>query len=236
MSTLFFIRHGQASFGGADYDKLSNNGKIQSVKLAEYLHDAKISFKEIYSGTLVRHRETVNEYISVSKLRNIPINEVQYDERLNEYDASGILKVLIPVLLSEKPYLKKHSDKFLADKNSFQIIFSEVMNMWCSGKYDMQGVMTWKKFTSDVYSFIDDRISSYSSGENIALFTSGGPISVMIMKILSLNLNTVMLIRDQIINSSITKFNYSTEGIMLASFNGYPHLELVHDENMITHR
>ena len=236
MSTLFFIRHGQASFGKANYDKLSDTGKIQSIKLAEHLHNANIRFKEIYSGTLMRHRETVNEYISVSKLRNIPISEIKFDERLNEYDTHGILTVLIPVLLSEKPHLREHSDKFLSDKKSFQIIYTDVMNMWYSGKYDMKGVMTWKKFTSDVFSFIDERIDSYNSGENIALFTSGGLTSVMIMKILSLNLNTSMLVRDQIVNSSITRFNYSNEGITLSSFNEYPHLELAGGENIITYR
>ena len=236
MSVLFFIRHGQASFGGADYDKLSDKGKIQSIKLAEYLHDAKIHFNEIYSGTLMRHRETVNEYVSVSNSRNIPIRDIQYDDRLNEYDAKGILTVLIPVLLSEKPYLKEHTDRFLSDRKSFQIVFTDVMNMWCSGKYDMKGVMTWEKFTSDVYGFINEKIDNYKNGTNIALFTSGGPISVMIMKTLSLNLNTSMLIRDQIVNSSITRFNYSNAGIMLASFNEYPHLELSGAENIITHR
>ena len=236
MSTLYFIRHGQASFGASDYDKLSDTGQLQSVKLAEYLHNAQISFKEIYAGTLLRHRETINEYISVSKSLNIPISEIQYDERLNEHDTAGILKVLLPVLLSEKPHLREYSDRLLSDKKSFQIIFSEMMSMWHSGKYDMKGVMTWKKFTSDVYGFIDERIDSYNSGENIAIFTSGGPIYVMIMKILSLNLNTAMLVRDQIANTSITKFNYSKDGIMLASFNEYPHLELACEENIITHR
>ena len=236
MSTLYFIRHGQASFGTSDYDKLSNTGKLQAIKLAEYFHHAQIYFKEIYSGTLLRHRETINEYISVSKLLNIPINEIQYDERLNENDAAGILSVLIPVLLYEKPHLREHSDRLLSDRKSFQIIFTEVMRMWCSDKYDMKGVMTWKKFTSDIYSFIDERINSYNSGENIALITSSGPIFAMLMKILSLNLNTAMLMRDQIANTSITKFNYSNDGIMLASFNEYQHLELACEENIITRR
>jgi len=236
MSVLFFIRHGQASFGGADYDKLSDTGKVQAIKLAEYLHDAKICFNEIYSGTLMRHRETVNEYIAVSSLRNIPIKKIQYDDRLNEYDAKGILTLLIPILLSEKPHLKEHTDRFLADKKSFQIILTEVMNMWCSGKYDMKGVMTWEKFTSDVYNFVDERIKNYKKGENIALFTSGGPISVMMMRTLAMDLNTSILLRDQVVNSSITRFNYSNAGIMLASFNEYQHLEVSGAENIITHR
>jgi broad specificity phosphatase PhoE len=38
MSTLYMIRHGQASFGKSDYDKLSEKGERQAEYLAEYLH------------------------------------------------------------------------------------------------------------------------------------------------------------------------------------------------------
>lgn len=235
MSTLFFIRHAQASFGEGNYDKLSGTGIKQAAILAEYLHGINIKFDEIYSGTMVRHRETCDQYISVSGNKNVNIPDVIYDSRLNEYDAESILKILIPVLQNEKPHLNEHFDKLLSDKKSFQIIFSEIMNMWCSGNYDMKGAVTWEEFTSGIYQFLDERIRSGAS-RNIAVFTSGGPISAVIMKVLSLDLNTSMLIRDQIVNSSITRFRFSASGIMLSSFNEYSHLESSGVNNIITYR
>ena len=37
MGILYMIRHGQASFGSANYDLLSETGVLQSCILAEYL-------------------------------------------------------------------------------------------------------------------------------------------------------------------------------------------------------
>ena len=236
MSTLFLIRHAQGSFGKGNYDKLSETGKKQALTLAEYLHSLNLNFDEIYSGTMERHKETAAEYLSSAVIHHLPVAEIKYDSRLNEYDAEAIMRILIPVLLGEKPHLKEHSDRLLDDKKSFHIVFSEIMNMWCSGKYDMNGTATWDQFTSGVYSFIDERLQMHSGDKNIAVFTSGGPISAVIMKVLSLSLKTSMLIRDRIVNSSISRFRYSTYKIMISSFNEYSHLELAGDKNIITYR
>ena len=37
MKEIFFVRHGQASFGKENYDQLSELGVEQSKKLGEYL-------------------------------------------------------------------------------------------------------------------------------------------------------------------------------------------------------
>lgn len=236
MSTLFFIRHAQGSFGQGNYDKLSGTGIKQASVLAEYFHSINMHFDEIYSGTMERHKETAAEYVSVSKTHNISIPEIRYDSRLNEYDAEKIMSILIPLLLKEKPNLKEHYDRFLQDKKSFQMVFSEVMNMWASGKYDMTGTATWDEFTSGVFRFVDDRMSEHNSSRNIAVFTSGGPISALVMKVLSLSLNTSMMIRDRIVNSSITRFRYTTYKIMISSFNEYSHLEIAGGKDIITYR
>lgn len=236
MSTLFLIRHAQASFGSDNYDRLSGTGHKQAAVLAEYIHNIDISFDQIYSGTMERHRDTAAAYISVSKRKNIDIPEIMYDSRLNEYDAEAILKTLIPVMISEKPHMQKYLEKFLSDKKSFQIVFSEIMNMWCSGKYEMKNTASWAEFTSGVYGIIDEIIQKHTGNKNIAVFTSGGPISSLIMKVLSLNVDSTMQIRDQIVNSSITRFKYSESSIMISSFNEYSHLELTGEKDMVTYR
>ena len=236
MSTLFLIRHAQASFGSNNYDMLSGTGKKQALILSEYLHTINIQFDYIYSGTMERHKETAAEYISASKTKNVEVPEIRYDSRLNEYDAEAILKILIPVMISEKPYMQEHLDSLLSDKKSFQIVFSEIMNMWCSGKYEMKSTATWNQFISGVYGFIEEIMEKHQGNKNIAAFTSGGPISTIIMKVLSLNIDTTMLIRDKIVNSSITRFRYSENSIMLSSFNEYSHLELTGEKDIITYR
>ena len=58
MSSLFLVRHGQASFLERNYDKLSPKGEAQSRMLGDYWAGLKLSFDRVYSGPRVRQRET----------------------------------------------------------------------------------------------------------------------------------------------------------------------------------
>ncbi len=236
MSTLFLIRHAQGSFGKGNYDKLSETGKKQAEILANYFNSIDMKFNEIYSGTLTRHKETADAYISSSAMKNIPIPEIEYEPRLNEYNAEEVFRVLLPVLLSEKPEMEQYTSRLFTDKRSFQKVFIEIMNMWTSGNYEMQGVQTWNEFTSGVYGFLEDRMKDQSSGKKIAVFTSGGPISVIIMKILSINAGVTMHIMNRIVNSSITRIKYSAYKAMISSFNEFSHLEQAGGKDIITYR
>ena len=55
MSELYLVRHGQASFGADNYDKLSPLGHKQSYVLGQYFKNKKIAFDRIITGDLVMH-------------------------------------------------------------------------------------------------------------------------------------------------------------------------------------
>ena len=52
MGTLYLIRHGQASYGEADYDKLSARGAEQAAAVGRWLAGKKID--ALYAGPLRR--------------------------------------------------------------------------------------------------------------------------------------------------------------------------------------
>ena len=58
MSEIYFVRHGQASFGTGNYDQLSELGHEQAWLLGEYFREREIRFDHIITGDMVRHRET----------------------------------------------------------------------------------------------------------------------------------------------------------------------------------
>ncbi|MGH6638721.1 MAG: phosphoglycerate mutase family protein, partial [Polaromonas sp.] len=58
MGTLYLVRHGQASFGAADYDVLSALGHQQSLRLGEYFKDKGLTFDAALTGTLNRQIQT----------------------------------------------------------------------------------------------------------------------------------------------------------------------------------
>ncbi len=58
MGILYMIRHGQASFGSANYDLLSETGVLQSRILAEYLLTVGLTPDALYSGAMERQKDT----------------------------------------------------------------------------------------------------------------------------------------------------------------------------------
>lgn len=236
MSTLYFIRHGQASFGKNNYDRLSPAGLKQARILGDYLNRINLHFDAIYCGTMERQVKTAAEYMTCCAETDFHAPEPVYDRRLNEFDAEGVLRVLLPVLLAEQPEYRFDSDNLLKDRSSFQRIFEAVMTMWASGSYDMKDVTTWNGFIDGVNNAVNEIMAKHGGGKKVALFTSGGPISIVVQRVLNLSPQKTMDIRDMIVNTSISKFRYSQARLMISSFNEYPHLEESGEKDIITYR
>ena len=64
MALLFLVRHGQASFGTAHYDRLSDLGRQQSRWLGEYFAERGLRFKRVVAGTLQRQQDTASEILT----------------------------------------------------------------------------------------------------------------------------------------------------------------------------
>ena len=83
MAELILVRHGQASFGADDYDKLSDLGWRQSRWLGEYLAARGTRFDRVIRGSLRRHTETLD---GIGEGMGKPLDGRE-DARLNEYDS-----------------------------------------------------------------------------------------------------------------------------------------------------
>ena len=107
MATIYLIRHGQASFGADDYDKLSDLGCRQARVVGEYLRDCQITFDAVYSGDLLRQRETARLAVA-SQPGEVPhhvdprFNEIRNDEQL-KYLVPEVVKTYTPMALYLPP-------------------------------------------------------------------------------------------------------------------------------------
>ena len=76
MGHIYLIRHGQASFGADDYDKLSPLGHQQSERLGQYLAQRSqrmgLTWDAVLTGSLRRHAET---WAGVAKGGNFTVNQ-----------------------------------------------------------------------------------------------------------------------------------------------------------------
>jgi hypothetical protein len=111
MSELYFVRHGQASFGEKDYDRLSPTGIKQAQILARHMANTGKSFDAVYSGTLLRQKTTAIELINSYKASGRPIPEPIESGDFNEYDSFTVWKTQLPLLLNEEPSLSDELPK-----------------------------------------------------------------------------------------------------------------------------
>lgn len=236
MSTLYFIRHGQASFGKENYDELSEKGRRQAALLAGHFNRIGVSFDVIYSGTLSRHTETAREIIQVLEYEKKPIPEMFQLKGLNEYDTRELFTLLMPAVIKNRPALADDVSRLFTDRKAFQNVFEEVMSQWASGIHDVPGMMKWKEFAAEVNAAIAEIMNRHGRGRKVAVCTSGGPISVAVQGALHLSDHDTMNVTAQLVNTSVTRFKCTTDRIMMATFNEYVHLELNEDASLVTYR
>ena len=236
MSEIYFIRHGQASFGSDDYDRLSDIGVRQAKILARHLAQTGKLFDAVYCGKMERQQKTAEEFLNHYSDNGLVVPRPQIDENFNEYDSQSVWEALLPEMTTEQPALAEELEKLPGDQKAFQRIFSRVMNRWTKGDYKASTIPRWDDFTRRVVRGIEKVTTRHGAKKRLAVFTSGGPISVAVRSALGLSDRMTFEISWQLMNASITRIKYSSRGIMLAGFNGVSHLELEGDAKLLTYR
>lgn len=204
MSTLTVVRHGQARPFDSNPDQLSALGEEQARKLGEYWRSFGITFDEIWSGSLQRQRQTAELATGLTPLIN---------DDWNEYDANGILHNYAP------PYELDPG----ADRNrKFQKVFEPAMLAWLAAEAHPH-VETWGAFRARVTRALA-KLQEGPSGRNVVLFTSGGPISVLVQAAIAGHERSFVEVNWRVKNCSLTEFTFSRERISLDCFNGVSYL------------
>lgn len=236
MSTIYMVRHGQASFGSDQYDHLSEKGVEQSRVLSDYLWNLGLSFNAVYSGEMTRQKDTAYEMLAVYQQNGIPLPELKISAAFNEYNSKEIIMSFIGEAATQDPVLKKDLEHIFTDKKAFQRVFEGAMSKWLSGEHQKPGMQTWDNFKKKVNDGLHKVMKENVRKKNVIIFTSGGPISAAMQIVLGTTDEHSLRLAWQIINTSMTKFVYDEDRISLASFNSVSHLELQKDKNLITYR
>ncbi|CAB1057641.1 Phosphoglycerate mutase [Olavius sp. associated proteobacterium Delta 1] len=236
MSEIYLFRHGQASFGEDNYDKLSPIGVIQSQILGRHLAQTGKSFDAIYFGEMERQQKTAQEFIDHCSKNKLSTPQPTIFDAFNEYDSVAVWQALVPELAQEDPSIAQDAAEIIGNKKAFQRIFAKVMNRWISGSYQAAGIPYWHDFKQRVRQGLADLIARHGVRKQIAIFTSGGPISVVVQAALGLTDPKTLEVSWQLMNASITRVKYNSRGIMLAVFNDVTHLELEGDKTLLTYR
>lgn len=229
MSQLYFFRHGQASFGATNYDKLSPKGEIQSLELGKYLVQKKVYFDKIYVGPLERQINTCKLVRSVYQKHELPFPEPILMSELKEHHGFKATRTGLPKMIAKVPFLQElqtaiDKNPQLKKRNSL-LMFEYFMNEWVEGKVTVDGLEPWYDFRQKVDLGLKSILKNTQKGEIIGAFTSGGTIAAITASSLNMTDETrIAAMNFSIRNTAFTTFLYARKKFNLLSLNEIPHL------------
>jgi broad specificity phosphatase PhoE len=236
MSEIYLIRHGQASFGAADYDRLSEKGVTQAAVLGEHLANLDVEFDAVCCGEMDRQQKTAQGMMVAYRQKGLYVPTPEVMKSFNEYDAESVWKSQVAKMREDAPEFLDPIEKDPNNNTTFQKVFSKVVKRWVSGKFDAPGDFTWNAFKSRVSEGLFALMVKQGPSKRIAVFSSGGPISVAVQAVLDLDDIKTVDVSWQVMNASITRIVYSRGRIGLAGFNDITHLALTGDKSLLTYR
>ncbi|WP_346839409.1 histidine phosphatase family protein [Microbulbifer sp. SAOS-129_SWC] len=222
MAEFYAVRHGQASFGAADYDKLSELGWRQARWLGEHWRDAGMQFDRILCGDLRRHRETAN---GICAGLDLDSSRVELLPQLNEFDFHGVMRSYG----EREPHAVPAAD---AGRSDYYRFLKKAMLAWSAG--EISPAESWREFERR----IDEALAVVGAGprgSRALVVSSGGAIAMMVRRVLDAHADTVTKLNMQIKNTAVSQFFAGAGGISLHSFNHVPHLELRERQDFITY-
>jgi broad specificity phosphatase PhoE len=231
MTRLYLVRHGQASFGAGNYDRLSPLGERQALLLGQHLQRIGFRADAWLSGTLDRQRSTL-----AAMLQGLEAQApTELHDGFNEYDHEAILGAYLPRVMQDMGLSPDQRVTLFSDTRQFQDAFARVMKHWVDGtSHERAPFETWEAFQTRIRGALE-RLAS-AGPERIVIVTSGGPISLAVQAALSLTPEKTFSLNWAILNGSVTELRVRRGALMLSSFNNVAHLELAGDPSLLTYR
>ena len=219
MGALYLIRHGQASFGKANYDALSDTGHEQGRVLGAALK-ARVAPDGVFRGSMRRHAETCDNALAAMDRVMTPVVLDGFDE----YDHEEIIVRYKP-RYTNKLLMKADLAKTLNPRKAFQTLITEAMRRWMAGDHDGEYRESWPQFQHRCNDAVEMAIEQLGPSKTGLVFTSGGAISAIVQRLLGLDDEGALRLQWTMANAGVTKLLYSGERRHLSSFNEHAHFE-----------
>ena len=210
MVALTVVRHGQASFGAADYDVLSEKGHAQAYALGQALKAQGLRPERFVTGTLRRQKETM-----AGLLEGLGLSaQVEEHPGLDEYDFAG--------LLAARFRDGGAPDGMMQDaKTHFRTLRAVV------GEWQRDAVAdppeTWAAFTARVEAA---RAHMAREGaQSVLAVSSGGAIGQLAAAALGAPGAAQLALQLQMKNCAVTRLLVTPRQTWLTGFNETPHID-----------
>ena len=213
MGSVHLIRHGQASWGADDYDQLSSLGMQQATALGTSWEASGWAPTAAVAGGMKRHAQTAIATIDACGQGD----GYDVDGGWDEFDHLAIAMAHDPAAMTTDP-------------KEFQQLLNTALDAWIAGDHDHEE--PYPAFVDRVMASFAEVVADAGSGRTVAVFTSGGPIAMVVSHLLAGDDSLFQRINDVVINASVTTVIVGRSGPRLLTFNESTHLP----RDMITFR
>jgi broad specificity phosphatase PhoE len=222
MGNLYLVRHGQASFGADNYDKLSELGHRQCVRLGEYFGHKGLRFDAALVGTLQRQVESLAGIAKGMQWQAEPLSW----PGLNEYDSKAVVTAVHPEPLPKPttPEMVRHHFRLLR----------EGLAQWMAGNAQPEGMPSYADWLAGITGALD-HVRQNLHGKNVLVVSSGGPISTAVGQVLGMSAEATIELNLRIRNSSVTELAFTPKRHMLVTYNTLPHLDHPDQASWVTY-
>jgi broad specificity phosphatase PhoE len=219
MGAIYLVRHGQASFGAADYDLLSPNGFSQSTVAGAELARREAVFSQARVGSMARQRDTASTVLKGLGSALV----AKEDPRWNEYDHVDIAT--------------HHAGgaEQGEDSRAYQAALDGALTAWIAAGSGGPCAETWPAFRDRVRGALEDLAGELGKGRNAVVFTSGGVIATLCGILLGIPEIGLVKLNRVTVNGGITKLVSGRGGLTLLSFNEHGHFE-GENSSLLTYR
>ena len=216
MTTIYLIRHGQASFGAESYDKLSPNGELQAILLGQYFNQILKEAPYVVAGSMQRHQQTA----TLALAQCFPEGEFETDQAWNEFNHQQVFAQYEP-RFNQPHLLKQDVENEINPRAYLAKIFEGAIGRWTGGEYHHEYDESWPHFKNRVESALQNLCDELAKTKPryAVVFTSGGVISVVAGKLLELNPNRTFALNWAITNASMTTLRLVGNEPQLLSLN-----------------
>ena len=230
MSAVYLIRHGQASFGAADYDLLSERGHRQARVLGHALARTRLRVEAVVCGDMQRHRQTAQGCLEA--MGRDP--QWRSDPGWNEFDHVRLVAALRPDYADPE---RARADLMAQPdpRRAFQALFEQAMARWVGGGHDADYAEPWHAFRARCSAALAGLFDALPKGADALVFTSGGPIAALAQDMLHVPDSDGYRLNWGLVNCGVTKLVRGREGVRLSTLNGHAHFEGEHAE-LVTYR
>jgi broad specificity phosphatase PhoE len=223
LSEILVVRHAQATFASADYDRLSELGHRQAALLGEWLAAHDTPFAAVACGGMRRHRETLAAIEHALAQAGHPVVEARCIRGLDEFDHRDVLAVYTR-RNPDDPVVRAANGAPKDDVRAIYHFLRAALRSWARGELDDAVSEPWPVFKRRVEAAAGELVAIAREHERLLVVTSGGIMARLAAAALDVPDERAIDLNLSIRNSAISEFRAIDGALRLSSWNALPHL------------